>query len=318
MELRHLRYFVAVAEAGSLSAAARRLHVVQPALSRQLRALEEALGVALLTRSRRRVNSVALTAAGHVYLEEARRTLGQAERATEATRAAGGDQALRGTLTLGHPGAPTLAFLQDALARLGRDHPRITLRPHIVTTLRALEMLGAGELDAALLHLSPPVRKAPLALEPVGADPLLAVFPADHPLARPADRPVTLGELATEAFVFCPRASRETFYDFVFERCARAGFRPRVVAESVDLPTIPHLVAAGAGVSLLPSLCRQAHDTPAGVVYRSLRAPAPLLRQVLAWRRDDPPPLVAQLVEAVRAARSCQAPIGRADSPPSG
>ncbi len=303
-----MQAFVAVAEEGSFTAAARRLAVAQPALSRQVRALEEALGVTLLFRARRRVNSVELTVAGRVYLGEARRTLAQAARATRAARraeAGNGQGEGTGRLVLGHLGAPNLGLLVGAARSWQGQHPGAELVLRFQRTVQMVDALGTGQLDAALLHLSAPVRAGALAWAPVAAVPLVAILPAGHPLADPGlrDRPLALGELAGEPLVFCPRESRETFYDFVWARCLRAGFRPRVVAESADMPSIPHLVATGAGVSLVPALVA---ETPvAGVVYRSLRAPVPLLRKVLAWRGEgDASPLLGSFVAAVRDARA--------------
>ena len=305
-----MRAFVAVADAGSFSAAARRLHIVQPALSRQVRALEEALGVTLLLRARRRFGSAELSAAGRAYLEEARRTLVQSEQATRAAREAGvAAGAAKGRLALGHLGAPNLTLLAGTLAEFGRRHPNVELALHIAPTTTLVDLLRGGEVDAALVHVSPPVRQAWLALEPVGSIPLVAVLPASHPRADDR-RPLLLGDLAKDPFVFCPRESRETFHDFVFDHCARAGFQPRVTAETSDLPSIPHLVATGAGVSLVPALVAEGRPL-VGVVFRPLGPPAPQLEKALAWRRDDPSPWVASLVEAARSRPPPARPPGR-------
>lgn len=289
MELRHLRYFVAVAEELHFGRAATRLHVAQPALSQQIQRLEEELGVLLLARTKRRV---ALTDAGAAFLAEGRRTLTAAETAVRAARrAAGGDT---GRLRLGYV---DLAIWLNFPAILRAYRERF---PAVDVTLTELhrepqrDALLHGELDVGFFSLKE--KEEGLAGVPVAIDPLLAALPADHPRARLARVP--LQTLAEEPWVLFPRSLKTNYVELVLASCSTAGFVPRVVQEASQLHTLSGLVSAGVGVALLPSSIATAPR--AGVVFRPLTGMIPRLQLDVVWPLRVLPPTAACFVALAR------------------
>ena len=280
MELRHLRYFMAVARHLHFTRAAAELHVAQPALSQQIAQLERILGVALLDRARRRVR---LTAAGDALLVRAERILAEVEHAEEEMHAYAG--VLRGRVALGtlpHVGAFLLPAL---LARFHRRYPGVEIALHEEATQQLAALLAAGQVDLALVHATeatlPPYLADPtMILEPLFTEDLVLGVAPGHALAGQAR--VALAELRDEPFVAFKSGSG---LRRALERAAsEASFAPRIVFESGDLGTICGLVAAGGGVTLIPRSVAQTHQPAIKLV--ALSAP-PLGRTVLlAWRGD--------------------------------
>ncbi|QRP44921.1 LysR family transcriptional regulator [Amycolatopsis sp. FDAARGOS 1241] len=252
MELRHLQYFVTVAEEQSFTRAAARLHVVQSGVSATVRALERELGSALFDRSGKRV---VLTAAGHALLPEARAALAAVRAGESAVRASCGG--LSGTLDVG---AITAALLIDFPALVGAFHaqwPDVAIRLRLSSTGSAglAQSLLAGELDVAFLSV---VRRLPAGLtaRPLASYPLVLLVPDGHRLA--GRRQVRLHELAEEPFVDFPLGSGlRDLADTVF---AGAGVRRRVTVESADLASTAAFVGHGLGLALVPEFA--ARDAP--------------------------------------------------------
>jgi DNA-binding transcriptional LysR family regulator len=245
MELRHLRYFVAVAEECHFGRAAARLHIAQPPLSQQIRQLEADLGVELFTRTTRRVD---LTPAGQRYLERARSILAQVAAAgAEAGRVAAGEL---GRVSLGFTGSATYELLPSLARALRRDLPGIELdlRGEMLTP-RQVEALRAGVLDVGFLR--PPTPAPDLDLQVLRREALVAAIPAAHPLAE--RKRVRLRDLADEPFITYPAGQRSAVAPVVLEACAKAGFSPRVVHEVAETSTLMSFVAAGLGVALVPA-----------------------------------------------------------------
>ncbi|MEA2383326.1 MAG: hypothetical protein QOH72_3297 [Solirubrobacteraceae bacterium] len=292
MELRHLRYFVAVAEERHFGRAAERLHIAQPPLSQQIRRLEAELGAPLLHRTTRRVE---LAPAGEVLLARARDILAAVDAAAEdARRAARGEF---GRLAIGFTGSATYALL-PALAEALRDAlPGVVLelRGELLTPAQ-VEGLLDGSLDLGLLR--PPVREHSLEVEILRREPLVAVLPATHRLA--AAPAVPLEQLEEEPFVMYPSHFRSVLHDAVEDTCAAHGFHPRVALEVSETATLVSFVAAGLGVSLVPDSVR--HMTVEGAVYRPLAREAAEVELAVAWRRDDDAPVVGRALEVVRRA----------------
>jgi DNA-binding transcriptional LysR family regulator len=291
MELRHLRYFVAVAEERHFGRAAARLHIAQPPLSQQIRRLEDELGATLLYRTTR---SVELAPAGEVLLVRAREILAAVDGATEdARRAARGEF---GRLAVGFTGSATYALLPSVAAALRSALPGVMLdlRGEMLTPAQ-VEGLLDGMLDLGLLR--PPVRERELAVEVVRSEPLVAVLPEAHALA--ATDAVPLEELAGEPFVVYPSHFRSVVHDAVEETCAAHGFHPRVALEVSETATLVSFVAAGLGVSLVPESVR--HMTVHGAVYRPLAREAAAVELAVAWRREDTTPVLERALDVVRA-----------------
>jgi DNA-binding transcriptional LysR family regulator len=290
VELRHLRYFVAVAEERHFGRAAERLHIAQPPLSQQIRRLEAELGVTLLHRTTR---SVELAPAGEVLLARARDILAAVDGATEDTRRAARGEF--GRLAVGFTGSATYELLPKLAAALRDALPGVVLdlRGELLTPAQVTRLLD-GTLDLGLLR--PPVRERALAVEVVRREPLVVVLPQAHPLA--AEDAVPLEELAGEPFVVYPSHFRSVVHDAVEETCEAHGFLPRVALEVSETSTLVSFVAAGLGVSLVPESVR--HMTVHGAVYRPLAGEAAAVELAVAWRRDEVTPVLERALEVVR------------------
>jgi DNA-binding transcriptional LysR family regulator len=293
MELRHLRYFVAVAEELHFGRAAERLHMAQPPLSLQIQALERELGVRLFERTRRRV---ALTEAGRLFLAEANATLAQAGRAvTVAQRSARGEM---GRIEIGFtPGAPFNAFLPTIIRRYRDSFPAVDLVLREVNTSQQIPALQEGKLDVGFVRPPLNLTAENLRLITILHEPLVLAVQEEHPLAR--QRTIAIADLAGESFIMYPREVAANLYDLIVALCKKAGFNPRVVQEARQMATIISLVSAGLGLSLVPISLMQVHMH--GVVYRNLPEPPPTLALALAHRRNDGSATVREFVRLVRA-----------------
>lgn len=244
VELRHLRYFRAVAEELHFGRAAERLHIAQPPLSQQIRQLERELGVALLLRTTR---SVELTAAGQAYLLRAVKILDAVDDAGEqARRIAGGTE---GQLAVGCVGSATYSLLPRLVRALGDSLPdvEVSVRGEMLAPAQ-LAALATGEIDLALLR--PPVQQPGVRAEVVRRDRLLVALPADH---RLADNDVlTIADLRDEYFIAHAGHGRSVMNNVLNAVCADAGFIPRVRHEVMETSTLVTLVAAGLGVAVVP------------------------------------------------------------------
>ncbi|GBQ66678.1 transcriptional regulator [Ameyamaea chiangmaiensis NBRC 103196] len=273
MDLRHLRYFVAVAEELNFTRAAVRVGIGQPPLSQQIRDLERDLGVALFVR---RPQGVVLTEAGTAFLPEARLVLEGAERARERARLA--QQGHTGHLSLGLTSSAAFnTAVSHTVRRFRQAWPNVTLRLMERNSVYLLERMYEGELDAAFYRpgLSDPEGLRLLRLRD---EPMRVILPISHPLA--AQRTLHLSALAEESFVMFPRDTGLSLFDNILTACRAAGFEPRVAQEAPQISSVVNLVAAELGVSIVPvSISSIRVD---GVVYRRLAAPAPMATLGLA------------------------------------
>jgi DNA-binding transcriptional LysR family regulator len=295
VELRHLRYFVAVAEALHFSRAAQRLHVAQPALSQQIQKLERELGVTLLARTKRRVS---LTEPGKAFLEEARRTLSNAESAiTAARRAAAGET---GRLRVGYVEWGIYLFLPAVLRRYRELYPAVDLRIAVMDREPQREALLRGDLDLGFFALRDDERG--FSAELMAADPLVSVLPDTHPGAR--RRRVPLAALGADPWVLLPRELRTQYVEVVLRACAAAGFAPHVVQEAPELGSVAALVSAGLGVSLVPrAFASRPRDH---VAVRPLTGPAPVLPHHAVWRTDALAPAAARFLAVAQDVRDAR------------
>ena len=290
MELRHLRYFVAVAEERHFGRAAERLHIAQPPLSQQIRRFEAELGEPLFFRTTRRVE---LSPAGEVLLERARDILAAVDSAVEdARRAARGEY---GRLAIGFTGSSTYAMLPSLAAAMREELPGVVLdlRGELLTPAQVARLID-GTLDLGLLR--PPVHERELETEVLHSEPLLAVLPETHPLAG-ADA-VPLEQLKDDRFVTYPSHFRSVVHDAVEDACAAHGFTPIAAHEVGETATLVSFVAAGLGVSLVPASVR--NMTVAGAVYRPLVHDATRVELAAAWRRDDQRPVLLRALDVIR------------------
>ncbi|MBI1397467.1 MAG: LysR family transcriptional regulator [Betaproteobacteria bacterium] len=289
VELRHLRYFVAVAEELHFGRAAERLHMSQPPLSMQIRALEDSIGAPLLERSRRRVT---LTKAGEVFLREAREILARTTTAVGAARRAG--QGEIGELTIGFISTADYNVLPPMLREFRNRVPGVRLALREATTDVQLESLLSGTIDVGFVL--PPVDLPGIAYRAVHREPLVLALPETHAAAARPGR-VRLARFADAPFVLFPRPLAPGLYDDIVSYCRRAGFSPRVEQEAVQMQTIISLVSAELGVALIPASMQNLRRT--GVVYKSLVEPGPLTELGIAWRQDDPLATLGLFLELV-------------------
>ncbi|WP_166280265.1 LysR family transcriptional regulator [Motilibacter deserti] len=290
VELRHLRYFVAVAEELHFGRAAQRLHMAQPPLSQAVRQLEEAVGCALLSRTSR---SVRLTPAGEAFLDRARRTLHNVARDVHEARSIGRGEA--GVLNVGYVGSVMMTLLPDVLRRHLDEFPGVQLRLHESFTSRVVEGLLDGSVDAGVVRDAEPV--AGLEASPLLTERFVAVVPAAHPAAGGSSASVL--ELRDDPFVSPPRSAGPRAYEKPMSICEEHGFRPAVAHEATHWLTILRLVGAGLGVTIAPECVR----TIASPEVRCLDLPGTRVRSEveLVHREGEPRPMVAAFERVARA-----------------
>jgi DNA-binding transcriptional LysR family regulator len=296
VELRHLRYFVAVAEELHISRAAERLHVAQPAVSEQIRKLERDLGVELLDRTRRRI---ALTDAGAAFLAEARWVLEGAQLARLAARNAQERETCR--LRIGYAPAVLPAIVPRGLQRLASGTPHLHASMHEGTPLELIDAIRAGRLDAAIVTLPAPT--AGLRVTPLGEQRAVAAVPMRHRHA--VGEPRRLAQMAPERVVMLPRESNRAFYDAVVASCREAGLAPTFVEmPDAHLERALLAVVAGLGLALLPESVADRYVAP-GVRFVPLVGDQPAVAVAALTRRDSSNlPTAAFLRELSRALES--------------
>jgi DNA-binding transcriptional LysR family regulator len=287
VELRHLRYFLAVAEELHFSRAAERVRIAQPALSQQIRRLEADVGVDLFHRSRRRVE---LTAAGEAMLRPARQALAEVEQAiTAAQRAARGET---GHLRIGFVESAAMNLVPAAVHRFRQRHPDVGLSLSELAVEAQVQGLLAETLDVAIVRL--PLSSQGLELETIADEGLVVVAPSAHPLAE--RKRVSPAALAGEPLVLLAREMVPALYDQIIALQHEHG-GAQIAQEATSIQAVLGLVAAGLGVSLLPASVTSLART--GVSFSELR-PSPRSTIQLAWREGDRSPLTAAFVEAAR------------------
>jgi len=261
MELRHLRYFVGVAQELNFTRAAQKLHVAQPALSRQIRQLEEEVGVTLLERNRRAVH---LTDAGRAFLAEAESLLEQSEQAIRVAQAT--RQGAKGPLNLGYVWGLFHSQVPAVVERFRRQHPDVAVNLFDMTATQQAEALSHGRLDAGFIGFSHEADAAKLAKRKIGSCSFVAALPKSHRSARQSQ--VSLTALAQDFFFAISEQSYPGASRVVLEACEQAGFRPKILQAAERGHTILGLVAGNCGVALLPEPLK-ALPHP-GVVFRPL------------------------------------------------
>lgn len=281
--LRHLRYFVAVAEEMHFGRAAARLGIQQPPLSQQIKTLEAALGHRLFDRSSR---SVVLTAAGLELLERARRILNRLQEDVEAVRRVGRGEV--GSLTVAFAGSAMLLALPKVIRTYRQQYQAVELRLRELVTSEAITALRDGTSDLAFLR--DPGEIEGLVIETVSREPFVALLSSRHTLA--AKKRVLISDLRGEPFVFYQRSHGPVAYDRTIGLCEQAGFTPKIVQDTQQWSTVIPLVGAGLGVSIAPA-CVAKLGMP-GVVFRRIVA-KDAFTEVAIGRRDEPvgPPAAA-------------------------
>ncbi|MFC8419876.1 LysR substrate-binding domain-containing protein [Streptomyces sp. NPDC057236] len=288
MELRHLRYFMAVAETRHFGRAAEQLHMAQPPLSQTIRRLEAELGVELFTRTTRQV---ALTGAGEVFRTDVERILKAVDEAV--ARVARFASGVEGVLRIGLTGSASYRQLPSLARLLKREMPQVMLEVHTEMLTPAQEKaLIERRLDVGVLR--PPVRQEGITHRTIADEPLVVAVPEQHPLAQVGS--VRAEQLRHEGFIMYGATLGSVLNDAVVRTCLGAGYYPHCAYEVTETSAALALVAAGLGVAVLPDSVRSAPRE--GVVCKDLED-ALSLRLDLAWREDDESPLLCSLLQVL-------------------
>ena len=296
MELRHWRYFEAVAEELNFRRAAKRLNMTQPSLSTQIRQLEEEMNTKLLERDTHRVS---LTPAGRHFLEDCRRLLRDAgESVREAQRISRGEA---GQLSIGFVASLGHGLLPRVLRAYRKKFPDVELRLTEMDTTQQIEALEARKLDLGFIGLGLPRETSNVRLTLVAEEKLVAVLPQDHLLARHGKSPsksLRLRALAGERFLLSDRQNAPIYNPWIIILCQQAGFQPHDVQEVGQPVTVLNYVAAGLGVTVLPA--QFSRLSTVGVRFVPLAAPAPGYRYYAAWWPENQHPALKHFVEIAR------------------
>lgn len=288
IELRHLRYFLTVAEELHFARAAARLHISQPPLSRQIQQLEQHLGVTLLQRSQRRV---ALTEAGAVFREEVQKLFGQLQQAEQRTQmAARGEY---GQLRVGFISTAIYSVLPKLLKTFSERYPNVELVLHELTGDAQLQALQEERIDVGIMMPSEHIKN--LLWQPLYREPLILVLASAHPLAQlPEQRPVEVKDLNDEIFILFPRELAPALFDKIIGVAERAGFNLKIGQRAVQMQTIISLVSANLGIALVPA-CMQALQR-SDVVYRQLTPQSAMIETAITWRLGDSSAVLASFL----------------------
>jgi DNA-binding transcriptional LysR family regulator len=289
VELRHLRYFVVLAEELHFGRAAERLHIAQPPLSQQIKNLEEEIGAPLFYRTNR---TVTLTKSGETFLPRAIQILSQVDKACEAARLV--YLGKMGQIVIGFAGGTTYDLLRFQKT-FRETYPDVNVILRRLSTAYQVEALHQEKIHIGILHT--PIESDQISLLPLRNDRVIVALPENHPLAaKPC--PIDARELESEPFIMTPRQAGSAYYNIMMNVCYRAGFIPKVVLEAHEIETILSYVSAGMGISLIPALL-QRHPVQ-GVVYKELLDQTSILGTSMAWRNDEKSQVALAFIELVR------------------
>jgi DNA-binding transcriptional LysR family regulator len=293
MELRHLRYFVAVAEEGHVTRAAERLGIQQPPLSQQIQSLERELDAQLF---RRKPRGVELTPAGRALYDEAKAVLARTEEAVAATKRAARGEA--GRIGIGFTSSASFhPFVPRTIRAFRETHPLVALALEESGTSELVGALRSQAIDAAFVR-SPFGESVDLTVRPLLDEPMVAALPSGHPLST-ANEPLPLAALAGEIFILYRRPVGPGLHDAIIAACDRAGFSPQIGQEAPRMLSTLSLVAAGLGVTVVPASMSRLEAE--GVAYRALDPSAELTAPLnLAYRRSEVSAAVRRFVGLVQ------------------
>jgi len=290
MELRHLRYFVAVAEALSFTKAAEKLRLAQPSLTRQVRNLEDEIGVQLLDRSN---NRVALTEEGRLFLFDSKKLLAMCAESVAAVQRVNRGESH--DLKIGYVANIHYGLLPATLGAFRKVHPGVALNLFDMTSAEQFRALDDRKIDLGFVGLRPALSGHALLSECVAHDTMLVALPTEHPLAKRAR--VKLGDLASQFFIGMSAKTYPGAREWLAETCRAAGFVGRILQEADSETTVMQFVSDGLGAALLPEqVTTLPHD---GVVFRPVVPP--LLREsTIAWRADNPSKPLKDYIQIVK------------------
>jgi DNA-binding transcriptional LysR family regulator len=288
MELRHLRYFLAVAEELHFGKAAEKLHIAQPPLSQQIRQLETELGFQLFYRTKR---SVRLTEAGEIFLEETQKIFQQLEEAIEKGKQTSRGE--RGQIAIGFVSSAVYKIIPPILRSFRTLVPEVNLELHELTSDRQIEWLREGKLDIGFVR--PPFPEEEFNVAAIFQESLIVALPESHPLAYCTS--VSLFLLAQESFIIFPRPVAPELFDRIISLCQQANFSPKIVQEAIQMQTIVSLVAAEIGVAIVPASIENLQRT--GVVYKPLKEQTPQSAIALIHTKKQQSTTVKRFIDIV-------------------
>ena len=288
MELRHLRYFLAVAEELHFGRAAGRLQMAQPPLSQQIKQLETELDVQLFARTRRKVS---LTAAGQVFQQEAQQLLLQLDQAISKTQQASRGEV--GKLAIAFVSSAMYSLLPDYLKQFREQYPQVDIILHELSTQEQIQGLLENRLDIGFMR--PPVDHKTLQAKSVLQEPLVAALPVHHPLA--GQKQISIRDLQHESFVLFPRSKAVHLYDQIISICHQGGFSPKVVQQAAQMQTILSLVTACMGVAIVPDSLQNLQRL--GVCFVPFIEPTPQAEVCIVWKQDQTMPVVKTFVQGM-------------------
>ncbi|MGH6859537.1 MAG: LysR substrate-binding domain-containing protein [Phyllobacterium sp.] len=291
IELRHLRYFLAIAEEMSFARAAERLNIAQPGLSQQIKILEHLLEVRLFDRSRRKLR---FTLAGELFYEETRKILAQFEVATQTVRRAARGEV--GRLVVGYVGsAAYTGMLTRVIGEFRKNHPAVDVDISELEMLRQLDAIADGRMDVGFIRPPAPLPRNVSSI-PILYEDLIVALPASHPLA--SQSAISLTDLAGEEFIIPEHPSQVSFHHHTTIACQGAGFEPRFGPKGRDFMTIASMVSVGLGVALVPQSI-QCIQLPS-ITYRPMQDTSAKAELAVAFRRGDQSPVVRTFVSVAR------------------
>jgi DNA-binding transcriptional LysR family regulator len=289
IELRHLKYFVAVAEELNFGRAAQRLYITQPSLSRQIVNLEGELGFTLFARDKRQIQ---LTEAGRIFLIEAQQILARFDRGMNIARRIGTGEL--GELRIGFQGSSVYDIIPLSIRAFREHFPQVEPIVYNLPTSEQIELIENGNLD--LGFIVPPICDADLRLETILVEPLVLALPETHPLAGETE--ILLTAIADEPLILASRDRGCGLHEQILQFYEREGLRPNVVHAAKEMQVMLGFVAAGIGVSLLPASVKNLQRL--GVVYRALKPDAPVAELAVAWRQDNTKATLERFLEKIR------------------
>ncbi|MBD2196799.1 MULTISPECIES: LysR family transcriptional regulator [Calothrix] len=287
MELRHLRYFIAVAEELHFSKAAERLHIAQPPLSQQIQQLEAELGVKLFHRQTKR--QVQLTEAGKVFLQEAYQLLMQLDTAVALTQRIGRGQT--GQLRIGFTSLVIYDLLPLILRQFREQFPAVELVLRELTTSQQEQALRDGGIHVGFAH--PPLEDDTISYQCIHRQTLVIALPPTHSLAQTEH--ISVQNLLNEPLIIFPRYLAPGLYDLIMSVFSQGNIKPHITQEAVQMQTIIGLVSAGMGLAITPSSLQNLQRP--GVTYRPLLEAAPVIETALIWQQNCLTPLVENFLQ---------------------
>lgn len=292
MELRHLRYFVAVADERSFSRAAEKLGIAQPPLSQQIQSLEKELDVILFDRTKRPLQ---LTSAGQAFLEASRSTLANLEQSIQRTQRIHLEEL--NCLTIGFTSSIANSVLPNILRTFRQHYPEIKLILREENSAFQIERLRDHQTDVVFVYQNHDLTKAnDLKMMPLSQEMLVVVLPQNHPLAVQSQ--ISLTDLANEEFIMPRTLVVSNLPEQITDLCKQAGFEPKIVQEATFMVTILGLVAGGMGISILPSSVENLQRQ--GVVYRPIQEETPVNQLIAVWRHADASKILEQFLSIAK------------------